>query len=458
MPNVQVDLKSPIAGDSGRWPKLKLAPPVHTQAWDETKATMVWAVPGYTDIWLAMMIDKDHEQAWFTDQIDTAATDDKILYINPNWFFKLILDERLFVGSHEVAHAMYGHAELFYTLQKQGWILYADGVKLPVIAEMLNIAADYVINAQLVEAKIGVMPQDGLHWPEMINGDMAVLDAYRLLYSESKKNGGKCPMHTTRPGKGKPGHGNGKSFDQVLKPGQGRGKTASKAMSERSQSEWDLAVQAAMESAKARGQLPANLERLFVKRLTPKADWRDLYALAVSKKIGNDRYTWGNLEPQLIYRGIGAPGRTTYGCDLIVIVVDTSGSINERTFAVFMAETTALLEQARPKRIVFTQCDTNIQEWVELDGVSDLYECKLKQGGGTSFIEPFKRVDSEGLEPDLMVYLTDCYGDYPSKRPSYPIVWGSITPKDKMNLYGQDYTPPWGEIVYVPEQADEGSA
>ena len=438
----QTDLKSPVAGDSGKWKKLKLDV-IREQIWSETKAGMLWAVPSYADIWLAMMIDKDGEQAWFTDQVDTAATDDKYLYINVEWFFKLTLDERLFVACHEIAHAMYGHAGLFWMLQKAGEIRYSDGLVLPALGELLNVAADYVINDQLVTAKIGKMPDGGLHWPSLVNGDMAVLDAYRILYKMQKGRGGKEGTERTTKNGQTQGEGSGKAFDKLLKPGGGTGKSPNKAISERSQAEWDTAVTSAMESAKLAGRLPANLERLFVKRLTPKADWRDLYALAVSRKVGNDRYTWDRLEPQLIYRGIGAPGRSTFGCECIVIVVDTSGSITKETFAVFMAETTALLEQAKPNRVVFVQCDTDIQEWVEMDGMSDLYSCKLIEGGGTSFLRPFERVEREGLQPDLLVYLTDLYGDAPSQAPRYPVIWGCISPEMK---------PPWGELVFVPPQ------
>jgi predicted metal-dependent peptidase len=466
MPLVQTDIKSPVAGDTGRWKKLSLDA-IRNQLWAETKAGMLWAVPSYADIWLAMMVDRDGEQAWFTDQVETAATDDKFLYINMEWFFKLTLDERLFVACHEIAHAMYGHAGLFYMLQLAGEIRYSDGLVLPANGEMLNVAADYVINDQLVQAKIGKMPSGGLHWPGMINGDMGVLDAYRILYKinkSRKRRPGNQPgdQESDQPGGGKvddackrttkdgipQGEGSGKAFDKVLKPGGGSGKKPNKAMSERSQAEWDTAVNAAMESAKLQGRLPANLERLFVKRLQPKADWRDLYRLAVSRKVGNDRYTWDRLEPQLIYRGIGAPGRSSYGCNIIVIVVDTSGSIDENTFAVFMAETTSLLEQAKPKAIVFVQCDTDIQEWVEMDGVSDLYQCKLKMGGGTSFKEPFQRIKDEGLEPDLLVYLTDLYGDQEEiAPPSYPVIWGCINERKAT----------WGETVQVPAQTGEGS-
>ena len=448
MPLAQHELdKSPTAGEIEVWPKLKLSAQ-HEKQWSEFKATMLWAVPSFSDIWLAMMVDKYCEYAWFCTEVPTAATDDKYLYINPEWFFKLTLDEQLFVACHEVEHAMYGHAGTGWSLSKAGEVRYNDGVALPYDSDLMNRAMDYVINAQLIEAKIGSMPEGGCHWPGVINGDMGVLDAYRICYKKQSPKGGSNPKGNPSPGNPSPGNGPslpGQPFDKLLRPGQGRGKSANKATSERSQSEWDTTVTAAMESAKLRGQLPANLDRAFNKRLQPKADWRDLFMLAVSRKIGNDRYTWDVLNQQLAYRRIGAPGRTSYSCNLVVIVVDTSGSINQRTFDVFMAEATGLMEQARPKRIIFAQCDTDIQEWVELDGAADLYDCKLKQGGGTSFRKPFKRIDDEGLEPDLVVYLTDLYGDQNEiPEPRYPVVWGCIT----------DENAKWGEIVRVPPQAE----
>jgi predicted metal-dependent peptidase len=446
MPLVQTDLKSPVAGVAGRWPKLKLESK-HIRPWDENRAAMLWAVPLFADIWLGMMVDKDGEQAWFTDQIPTAATDDKFLYVNPTWYFGLTLDERLFVDCHEIAHAMFGHAGLFYLLGKQGHIDYSDGVRLPFDFEMMNCAADYVINDQLINAKIGKMPDGGLHWPDLINGDMGVADAYRALYKVSPKRKGGDKGDPGEPTQRTTGGGRGKSFDKVLKPGEGCGKSPNKAMGERSQSDWDLAIQAATDSARMRGHLPANLARLLGSRLKPQADWRDLYQLAVSRKIGNDRYTWDVLDQQFAYRGIGVPGRTAFGCDLVVIAVDTSGSISQRTLDVFIAETMGLMEQVRPKMIMFTQCDASIHEWREVVGSDDLYGAKLKGGGGTAFEPVFERIEAEGLRPDMLVYLTDLDGSFPFIKPSYPVVWGCIT-KDK--------SAPFGEIVYVPPQADSG--
>jgi predicted metal-dependent peptidase len=199
-----------------------------------------------------------------------------------------------------------------------------------------------------------------------------------------------------------------------------------------------------MEAAKLRGQLPSNLDRAFNKRLQPKADWRDLYMLAVSRKIGNDRYTWDVLNQQLAYRRIGAPGRTSYGCDLVVIAVDTSGSIGQGTLDVFLAETMALLEQAKPKRVLFVQCDAEIHEWETIEGTDDLFGRKLKGGGGSRTEPVFERIDEEGLVPDMLVYLTDLYVSFPEHAPSYPVVWGAVDRGENM--------PPFGELVDVPAQ------
>jgi predicted metal-dependent peptidase len=444
MPAVQVFDQSPVAGEIETWPQLKLSAQ-HEKQWAEFKACMLWAVPSFSDIWLAMMVDKYCDHAWFTDQIPTAATDDKYLYICPEWFFKLTLDEQLFVACHEVEHAMYGHAGLGYSLSKEGKVRYNDGVSLPYDSDLMNVAMDYVINDQLVQAKIGKMPDGGCHWPKVVNGDMGVLDAYRAIYKVQPPSSARGQASASASG-GASQQSNlpGQPFDKLLRPGQGRGKSANKAVSERSQSEWDTTITAAMEAAKLRGQLPSNLDRAFNKRLQPKADWRDLYMLAVSRKIGNERYTWDILNQQLAYRGIGAPGRTSFGCDLVVIAVDTSGSIGQRTLDVFLAETTALLEQAKPKRVIFVQCDAQVQEWETIEGTDDLFGRKLKGGGGSRTEPVFDRIDEEGLVPDMLVYLTDLYVSFPQHAPPYPVVWGAVDRGDNK--------PPFGELVDVPAQ------
>lgn len=465
-------LKSAVAGDTGRWPKLKLTA-VHAKLWEETRAAMLWAVPSFSDIWYAMMVDRDGEQAWFTDRIATAATDDKFLYINPEWFFQLSLDERIFVCCHEIEHAMFGHCGMFFMLEKTGQISYPDGVTLPLVFDLMNISADYIINAQLVEAKIGSMPGDGLYWPDLITGDMGLLDAYRVLYKRQQAN---KPKPKPRPGRGMPckdgpseeggnspgnqpsddlkrttkqgqtqGPGSGKQLDTHLKPGTGRGKPTNEAMGERNEQAWANTIAAAIASGQLRGDMPASLIRTFKGQLTPKANWQDVYFAAVTRRIGNDRYSWEQLNPQLIYRGIGAPGRVSFGCNLLVVAADSSGSITQHTLDVFLTESRAILEVIRPRRIIFTQCDARVHEWTEISDVEDL-RGEIKGGGGTDFIPVFERVEKEGEYPDMLIYLTDMDGTFPREAPAYPVVWGSITPNRRA---------PFGEVVFVPPQHEE---
>jgi predicted metal-dependent peptidase len=64
-------------------------------------------------------------------------------------------------------------------------------------------------------------------------------------------------------------------------------------------------------------------------------------------------------------------------------------------------------------------------------------------GGGTSFVPVFKWIEENDIEPEALVYLTDMYGDFPSKAPSYPVLWGSIS---------KGVPAPFGEVVDVPIQ------
>ena len=49
-----------------------------------------------------------------TDSVQTAATNAKQLFVNPEFFKKLTLDERVFVLCHEVMHVILEHCQLNY--------------------------------------------------------------------------------------------------------------------------------------------------------------------------------------------------------------------------------------------------------------------------------------------------------------------------------------------------------
>ena len=83
-------------------------------------------------------------QVW-DEKIPTACTDGRSIFINPNFFMGLDADERLFLLLHETMHVAYMHMARLSTRNHRKW----------------NIAADYVINLQLVERGFR-MPKNGL--------------------------------------------------------------------------------------------------------------------------------------------------------------------------------------------------------------------------------------------------------------------------------------------------------
>jgi hypothetical protein len=440
--------KTPYVGTVEQWPKLKLDAK-QRQLWDETCAATLWLQPSFSDIWYAMMVDKDGKTAFFTDQIPVAGTDDKLLYINPATYFPHTIEQRVFINLHEILHATFNHCGLFHRLRIDGQIRYPDGLVLPYIESLMQISADCVINAILIEGECGEPPPDCWYIPKLITGKLSVLDAYRVMYKKCKQpNGGMgVPKNGSGGGKPKPGSppaGPGKSFDTHMTPGQGRNVSPGEAEAERDPQQWVNAINAAMSSGRKAGKLPANIERLFCSTMEPTVDWRELVCLAVGRHIGQEEHSWLYLNNEMAVRGIGFPSRVRHGCEHVVIVGDSSGSVNQKTMDMFMSNASAIVEQAKPRRITFVQCDATINSWDEIEDISDL-KGKVKGGGGTNFCPPFERLKEMGEEPDVLVYLTDLEGPFPDKAPGYPVVWGCINKN----------VAPWGETVHIPPQAGD---
>jgi predicted metal-dependent peptidase len=426
-----------------KWSKLSLTP-LQSKQWMETRTALLVNQPAFADVWFRMMVDRDKELAWFTDEIPTAATNDRFMFINPQEFFKYKLIHRVFISCHEILHAIFNHCGAMYRFQKAGYILYPDGLKLPYDNDICQVSTDCLVNDTLIRGKVGEMPPDGSHGLARITYEDDITTAYRKLF-EAWNGKGKKGVENYSKGKGNksPDHG-GKGFDKHLAPGQGTGKAPAQAEEQRNPQQWDNALSAALASAKAQGKLPLALERGLSKLLEPQIDWRDQLPVVVSRRLGTDFSTWDSLDNELMLRGIGAPSKARFGCGTVVFAVDTSGSINQKTMDMFNTEGVGLMEQARPRQLVYIQCDAQVHEYIELDSPEDMMR-KLIGGGGTSFRPVFDRIEQEGLDPDVLIYLTDLEGTFPSLPPSYPVIWCTI----------RDHEVPFGDKVVLPKQLQE---
>ena len=407
-----------------------------------------------------------------TRDIGTLATDGRHIAINPDYFCALTVPEQVFTMAHEMSHLVCRHPQRMAHYHKTGSLK-----GKPVSQRFANICADYVINADLVETKVGAVNPDWLLRPD-VTGDQLWEDVYERLWQDPPKRpkppgkgrGEPCDDGTpgSQPGEseaegsepehqphrvkddprrrvfGKPdkqAEANGGAFDELLPPPVD---PVSGEVDLPEEHEFQEAVARAAAVAKAIGKLPASIQRLVDEILAPQVDWRDHIRLLVTGKVGARGETWKRpnrrrlvLNPIMIL-----PGKRGYGAETVVVGVDTSGSIGEKELAVFMAEVSGILSDVKPRRIVVIGCDaavSQVDEVTSLDEFEGLREKGIKGGGGTRFEPVFDYVAEHDLRPETLIYLTDLLGSFPAEAPAYPVVWAATT----------DCEVPWGEVVRI---------
>jgi len=397
--------------------------------WDDTRMALTWHAPAFAYILCSMMNPKgDMSIAVFTKDVPIAATDGVQLLLNPDTFFKYSLHERVFIVAHEIMHNIYNHCAMIWRFRVNGAVKYPNGSSLPYSQGVMNIATDLVINDMLIESNTGTYNKAWLHDTKLGKAADSAIDVYKKVFEHLDKQGKIVQV----------------SFDEHLAPGQSQGKDPSSAEGERSEQEWKQAIAAATAAAKAQGKLPASLERLFGDFLNPQVDWTDKIQAFFARKVGSGAYNWRKPDRRMIVRDMYAPGRTGNGAGLVVLAVDTSGSIGGPILDRFFAEMSGILEDVRPETLRVVWCDAKVQRVDDIYDTGDLNVVRHKGaagGGGTDFRPVFDYLDENDIVPDALVYLTDGYGSFPAHAPEYPVLWGNIT---------KDYKYPFGDVVDVP--------
>jgi predicted metal-dependent peptidase len=403
-----------------------------------------------------------------TRDLPSLATDGRRILINPEYFCGLSVSEQVFALAHEMAHLVMRHPQRMTAYRRAGKLR-----DKPYIQKLGNICADYVINAGLIESHVGSCNPNWLYDKD-IKGDELWEDVYERLWVDPP-----CPP-VPPPGKGsedgegegppggdgvndrsKPGHepvkagkkvsatgkpdklaeANDGAFDEVWEP---EVDPATGEVDVPEEHEFKEAVARAAAVAKAMGKLPGNVQRMVDEILAPQVDWREHIRLTMTGKVGARGETWKKLNRRrlVLTPTIILPGRNSYGCELVVVGVDTSGSIGDNELNVFLSEVSGILADVKPRRIMVIGCDyvvTQVDEVDSLDAFEVLRAKGIKGGGGTRFEPVMDYVKEHDLRPEMMVYLTDGVGDLTFPAPPYPVVWAMTT----------DVEASWGEVVRI---------
>jgi predicted metal-dependent peptidase len=126
-------------------------------------------------------------------------------------------------------------------------------------------------------------------------------------------------------------------------------------------------------------------------------------------------------------------------------VIDTSGSVvsDVEMLGQFMAEIEGL-QRVYNADIFMIECDWEVQKTYTLKNRKKP-ERRLAGGGGTSFVPPYEWLMKNKKSTDVLIYLTDLYGEFPKKE-FYRTIWVVKTNG------GQHPKPPFGRVVNISKE------
>lgn len=411
----------------------------------------------------------------WSDSIPYGATDGRTLYLNKAGIAKLCAMPNAsgliaFLLVHESLHALLGH----------GWRIMTMPNK-----QLANVAADYVVNAMIAmrnrELKREVFPFiEGVLLDEALSGDKSVEQLYRELHKPQQPQpqpqptedndddnksedteeqadgntgntgddeGGDAeagPSDTgdadgsdpaTDDGSGDSGaSGSGSGGDDLsdfvgtgspdnLEPVTGEGEAVSDVVGQIEESNERILIGNDIESRTSSNSGEV-ANRLTMQRVSASAlSWPDMLREWLNKR---SRSGWDSPFNAAIYSSakLICAGRRNKQAGDIVLIIDTSGSVSQRTYDRFLHEAQCVLDEVKPECLHLLSVSHVVADSVSLDA-GDTVPVKLKGGGGTRFQPAFDWIERNVVDPDVVVYLTDGWSDdlQSISEPDYPLLW-----------------------------------
>jgi predicted metal-dependent peptidase len=320
------------------------------------------------------------------DWCSTAATDGRYFWYNSKFINSLSLHECEFLFGHEVLHIVYDH-------------LARREHRDPILS---NIAADYCVNQDLIDHKIGIKITKV---PILLNPKYRGL-SFEEVYDHLYQNAEKIPLselikqvldeHLDIDNEGNGENENGEN---------GRPKISKKLAKELRDNIKDAVLQAAQTTGV--GDIPAGIKRLIKDLTEPKINWRQLLRQQIQSVIKND-YSFQRPSRKSWHTDAILPGLKNDMTIDICIGMDMSGSINDSQSRDVISEVKGIMDEYKDYKIKIWCFDTKVYNEKDFDGYNDdimNYECK--GGGGTDFMCNWDYMKEQGIEPKKFIVFTD---------------------------------------------------
>jgi predicted metal-dependent peptidase len=321
----------------------------------------------------------------------------------------LTLEETAFLVLHENLHVMLKHLPRFHNLWKTN-------------AKLVNAAADYVVNATIMEIKdkaLCTMPKCGLY--DAKYHGWSVAEVYADLKQEQESGGG----------------GGGDSMDEHgFDDMQDATEEQVKAMSEQIK-------EAIQHGAVMAGRMGQSVPQSIEKEMVPVINWTEVLAEFISvASRGKQDYSWRRFNVRRLADGYYLPSTISETVGEVVIAVDTSGSIDGNALAAFTAELAGICEMCRPEKVRVLWWDSAVHGEQTFTDNYDQIRSLLKPvgGGGTRVGSVAKYISDNDIHAECVVVLTDGYVES-------DVQWGIPTPTLWVVDGNKNFIPPVGNKV-----------
>ena len=334
----------------------------------------------------------------------TAATDGRNFYYNSRFIMMLSGEKECeFLFGHEVLHCVYEHIGRRVDNDHQ--------------AQLSNIAADYCVNGDLVQHKVGEMitTVPCLHdtkyygWNyERVYDDLYenaekvdIKDLAEQLLDEHLENEESTTSEDSGDGAGKD-----------KKEEEGQGNSRPKLSKQELQDIKDELKEAVVSAAKqtGAGNLPNNVRRIIQEITEPKMNWAELLRQQLESTQKSD-YTFARPSRRGWHMDAILPGNDVEEMIDICVAMDMSGSISDSQGHDFLSEVKGITEEFNNYKIHIFCFDTdtyNPQDFTS-ENLDDIVEYEPQGGGGTDFECMFKYLKDNEISPKRLVVFTDGY-------------------------------------------------
>jgi predicted metal-dependent peptidase len=314
----------------------------------------------------------------------TAATDGRKFYYNSEFVNKMPLKQVEFLVGHEVLHAVYDHMGRTGDRDRK----------------IMNIAADYCVNADLLDQRIGErITVCGMLYDAKYKGW-----SMEEVYDDLMKNANKLDISKLSQmvlDEHLDGEGDGDGKD-----GKGRPRL-SEAEKKAIKDEIKEAVLQAAQACGA-GNLPGGVKRLVKDLTEPQIGWKELLEQQIQSTIKND-FTFARPSRKGWHMDAIMPGMKPGETIDIFIGIDTSGSIGPEDLKIFFSEIKGIMDSYNEYKIKVVGWDTEIGGVGEFtsDNMTDITEFDPQGGGGTDPMCVWEYLRENDIEPKKLIMFTD---------------------------------------------------